>query len=228
MVDRRVDLDRAGDGVGRGERVDRALVAETTPTANEVSWPNGLPIAATGSPTTTRLESPSGSGATAWSSGSTFTSPVSLKRSQPTMDPECGRRRRRRRRPRRASNGRTAVACVRDHVRVREDVPGRRDDEARPCERCPLPKSRGVDRDDTAGTTGVDPGGLEAVADQRRRRAGRALTRRRLDRRHDDRLDTRRRRPNRPRSRSRAPGCAPSAAATSATTARAPARIRTG
>ena len=62
-------------------------VAETTPTASELSWPNGLPIAATGSPTTTRLESPSGTGETAWSSGSTLTSPVSLKRSQPTIEP---------------------------------------------------------------------------------------------------------------------------------------------
>jgi hypothetical protein len=46
------------------ESIDRS-VAETTPTASELSCPNGLPIAATGSPTTTRLESPSGTGATA-------------------------------------------------------------------------------------------------------------------------------------------------------------------
>ena len=35
-------------------------VAETTPTLSELSLPNGLPIAATGWPTTTCAESPSG------------------------------------------------------------------------------------------------------------------------------------------------------------------------
>ena len=37
-------------------------IAETTPTESESVFPNGLPIAATGWPTTTRLESPSGTG----------------------------------------------------------------------------------------------------------------------------------------------------------------------
>jgi hypothetical protein len=68
------------------ESIERR-VAETTPTASELSWPNGLPIAATGSPTTTLPESPSGSGESAWSSGSTLITPVSLKRSQPTIEP---------------------------------------------------------------------------------------------------------------------------------------------
>ena len=40
-------------------------VAETTPTASELCLPNGLPIAATGDPTRTALESPSGTGSTA-------------------------------------------------------------------------------------------------------------------------------------------------------------------
>ena len=39
--------------------------AETTPTASEISFPNGLPIAATGSPGTTESEFPSGIGAAA-------------------------------------------------------------------------------------------------------------------------------------------------------------------
>ena len=37
-------------------------IAETTPTASEFSFPSGLPIAATGSPTTTADEFPSGTG----------------------------------------------------------------------------------------------------------------------------------------------------------------------
>ena len=41
------------------EGIERRL-DETTPTASESVLPNGLPIAATGSPTTTLLESPSG------------------------------------------------------------------------------------------------------------------------------------------------------------------------
>jgi hypothetical protein len=52
-------------------------VAETTPTLSELSCPNGLPIAATGSPTTMSVESPSGTGLTGWSSGSTLRSPTS-------------------------------------------------------------------------------------------------------------------------------------------------------
>ena len=65
------------------ESIDRPI-AETTPTESEVCWPKGLPIAATGSPTTTRDETPSGTGATAWSAGLTRRTPTSLKRSQPT------------------------------------------------------------------------------------------------------------------------------------------------
>ena len=62
MVDRRVDLDRLGDVVADVSDGIERLVAETTPTASEFWLPNGLPIAATGSPTTTRDESPSGTG----------------------------------------------------------------------------------------------------------------------------------------------------------------------
>ena len=65
------------------ESIDRP-VAETTPTESEVCLPNGLPIAATGSPTTTVDESPRGTGSSSWSSGETRTTPTSLKRSQPT------------------------------------------------------------------------------------------------------------------------------------------------
>ena len=50
MVDRRVGLDRALDLEAR-QRVDRAVVAETTPTESDCSSPNGEPIAATGEPT---------------------------------------------------------------------------------------------------------------------------------------------------------------------------------
>ncbi len=66
------------------ESIERP-VAETTPTESDVCWPNGLPIAATGSPTTTAEESPSGVGSSAWSEGVTRNTPTSLKRSQPTI-----------------------------------------------------------------------------------------------------------------------------------------------
>ena len=55
----------------------------TTPTLSELSWLNGLPIAATGSPTTTALESPSGKGNSSCPAGSTLSSPTSSNRSQP-------------------------------------------------------------------------------------------------------------------------------------------------
>ena len=58
------------------ESTDRC-VAETTPTPSEPAWPKGLPIAATGSPTTTALESPNGTGASVWAFGSTFITPMS-------------------------------------------------------------------------------------------------------------------------------------------------------
>ena len=66
------------------ESIERP-VAETTPTESDVCLPKGLPIAATGSPTTTRPEVPSGTGASAWSAGVTRITPTSLKRSQPTI-----------------------------------------------------------------------------------------------------------------------------------------------
>ena len=59
-------------------------VAETTPTLSELSWPNGLPIAATGSPTVTSAESPSGTGRSSFASGSILRTPTSSYRSKPT------------------------------------------------------------------------------------------------------------------------------------------------
>ena len=56
--------------------IDRPT-AETTPTASEFSFPSGLPIAATGSPTTTVAERPSGSGTSACCAGSTRITPTS-------------------------------------------------------------------------------------------------------------------------------------------------------
>ena len=61
------------------------FVAETTPTASEFSFPNGLPIAATGSPTVTAAESPRGTGASACAEGATLISPTSSNTSQPTI-----------------------------------------------------------------------------------------------------------------------------------------------
>ena len=133
MRDRRVDLDRVDQlEVRRRQGRDRAADAETMPTASESSFPSGLPIAATGSPTTTSAERPSGSGASACAGGSTRMTPTSSKTSQPTIWPARGRDRRTRRRPGRgAAPCRGRLARVRDHVRVREDRPVGRDDEAR-------------------------------------------------------------------------------------------------
>ena len=63
--------------------IDRPT-AETTPTASESSLPSGLPIAATGSPTATSAERPSGSTWSAWAEGATRITPTSSKTSQPT------------------------------------------------------------------------------------------------------------------------------------------------
>ena len=65
------------------ESIER-WTAETTPVASESAFPNGLPIAATGSPTTTAEESPSGTAATWCPLGSTFRTPTSSKTSHPT------------------------------------------------------------------------------------------------------------------------------------------------
>ena len=51
--------------------------AETTPTASESWLPSGLPIAATGSPTTTAAERPSGSGTSACCEPETRITPTS-------------------------------------------------------------------------------------------------------------------------------------------------------
>ncbi len=64
------------------ESIERRI-AETTPTPSEFSLPNGLPIAATGSPTVTAAELPSGTGSSEWSFGSTLSRPTSSKTSQP-------------------------------------------------------------------------------------------------------------------------------------------------
>ena len=61
------------------------LSAETTPTDSDCSSPNGEPIAATGSPTAIFDESPSGSGRSARSPGSTLISPTSALGSYPTI-----------------------------------------------------------------------------------------------------------------------------------------------
>ena len=58
------------------ESIER-WIAETTPVASESAFPNGAPIAATGSPTATAAESPRGTGATRCSFGSTFRRPTS-------------------------------------------------------------------------------------------------------------------------------------------------------
>ena len=63
-VDRRVDLDRVRDlNAPVSESIERPM-AETTPTESEPCWPNGLPIAATGWPTRTAADAPSGTGST--------------------------------------------------------------------------------------------------------------------------------------------------------------------
>jgi hypothetical protein len=51
--------------------------AETTPTESDWRSENGEPIAATGVPTSTAAESPSGSGRSVRPSGSTFSSAMS-------------------------------------------------------------------------------------------------------------------------------------------------------
>src|SRR5206468_7880481 len=56
--------------------IDRRI-AETTPTDSESALPNGLPIAATGAPTMTWSEFPSGTGARRWAFGSTLITAVS-------------------------------------------------------------------------------------------------------------------------------------------------------
>jgi hypothetical protein len=59
--------------------------AETTPIERELRWPNGLPIAATGSPTSIASESPNSSGWMSRPSGSTLSSATSANGSNPTI-----------------------------------------------------------------------------------------------------------------------------------------------
>ena len=67
------------------ESIERC-VAETTPTPSESSLPKGLPIAATGAPTATAAEFPSGTGTSVCAEGSTLIRPTSSKTSQPTIE----------------------------------------------------------------------------------------------------------------------------------------------
>ena len=60
-------------------------VAETTPTESERCSPKGLPIAATGSPTSSSLSLPSSSGWSAKPSGSTFSRATSANGSKPRI-----------------------------------------------------------------------------------------------------------------------------------------------
>ena len=115
------------------EGIERRI-AETTPTESESVLPKGLPIAATGWPTTTRLESPSGTGSSACGAGSTRITPTS---SIEVVADDRRRRPGRRRRTRRRRCGR-APPCRADRwpavvitcalVRI---TPLRVDDEAR-------------------------------------------------------------------------------------------------
>ena len=59
--------------------------AEMTPTDSDCSSPNGLPIAATGAPTTRSPAEPSGSGRRVRPVGSTFSSATSANGSKPTI-----------------------------------------------------------------------------------------------------------------------------------------------
>jgi hypothetical protein len=59
-------------------------IAEMTPTDSDWSCPNGLPIAATGEPTTRSCELPSRSGVSVSPAGLSFSSATSELRSSPT------------------------------------------------------------------------------------------------------------------------------------------------
>ena len=61
--------------------------ADTTPTDSEPCSPNGLPIAATGSPTCTAASLPSCSGTRSRPDGLTFTTPTSALGSKPVISP---------------------------------------------------------------------------------------------------------------------------------------------
>ena len=66
------------------ESIERS-VAETIPTESDCSWPNGLPIAATGAPTWIESESPSAIGFRSSPSGSTLIRATSAFRSVPMI-----------------------------------------------------------------------------------------------------------------------------------------------
>ena len=94
---------------------------DTTPTVRLFCRPNGLPIAATGSPTTTRAESPSGTGASAWDGR------IGLDQAYVAEQVVTDYARRRAVAVLKLDEQRLSCAHVRrgcrgDHVRVREDV----------------------------------------------------------------------------------------------------------
>ena len=84
-VDRGVGLDRAVDLEARSATRSSGRSAETTPTESDWCSPNGLPIAATGSPTATSVVEPSSSGCRSRPSGSTLSRATSAKGSKPTI-----------------------------------------------------------------------------------------------------------------------------------------------
>ncbi len=55
------------------------------PTESDCSWPKGLPIAATGSPTSTSFSEPSAIGCRSRPSGSTLSRATSANGSKPTI-----------------------------------------------------------------------------------------------------------------------------------------------
>ena len=65
------------------ESIERSA-AETTPTESDWFWPNGLPIAATASPTSTSFSDPRVSGFRSRPSGSTLSRATSENGSKPT------------------------------------------------------------------------------------------------------------------------------------------------
>ena len=160
--DRCVDLDRV-DRAGSSATVSAAIerpTAETTPTASESSFPSGLPIAATGSPTTTFAERPSGTTSSACAAG------VDADHADVVEDVPADDRRRhavvvreldvdlRRRLHRRAAAASPAFVITWAFVRI---VPSLETTKPEPCASWP-PRVR-EDRDDAGRALGEDAGG---------------------------------------------------------------------
>src|SRR5581483_9158234 len=119
-------------------------VAETTPIASEFSLPNGLPIAATGSPTTRRLERVRARVDAQHADVVEHVPPDDL-RLHPVaileLDVDAARR----------AGGAVAVTRRRDHVRVGQDHPVAGGDEARALGDASGRVVDRVDRDDARG-----------------------------------------------------------------------------